>query len=122
LYWLFLSLFDFAGTARKASALRIVYPARVFGMMSLTVFMCEPILAELLRKLFDPLFPGWNDHLLAVVLFGLACLILWWFLLLLWWEASRFAGSVEWLGANAVRFLSGKTSTRFSFDFMSRSH
>ncbi|MFH0761407.1 MAG: hypothetical protein V2A67_07875 [Bacteroidota bacterium] len=120
LYWLFLSVIDFAASGRKERTLRFFYPARVFGMLSLTVFFSEPILAELLKKIWDPVFPGWNDHLLPVILFGLFCLIIWWFLLKLWWKTVRFAGSLEWLGAAAIRLLSGKKSTRFSFNFMNK--
>jgi len=118
LYWLFLSVVDFAASGRKKRAHRIFYPARVFGMMSLTVFVCEPILAELFTKILDPVFPGWNDHLLPVLLFGFFCLMIWWLLLQLWWKTVRFAGSVEWLSASIIRLLSGKKSTRFSFSFM----
>jgi len=118
LYWLFLSLVDFAASGTKERVLRICYPARVFGMMSLTVFICEPIMAELLKKLWDPLFPGWNDQLVPVLLFGLLCLIIWWLLLLLWWKTARFAGSIEWMSAGVIRLLSGKKSTRFSLSFM----
>ncbi len=118
LYWLFLSVVDFAASGRKERTLRIFYPVRVFGMMSLTVFVCEPLLAELLRKIWDSLFPGWNDQLLPVLLFGFLCLLIWWLLLQLWWKTIRFAGSVEWLSAGVIRLLSGKKSTRFSFGFM----
>lgn len=118
LFWLFLSLVDFASSGKKERILRIFYPARVFGMMSLTVFFCEPILAEMFTKILDLLFPGWNVHLLPVLLFGFFCLIVWWLLLRLWWTTVRFAGSLEWLGAVAIRWLSGKKSTRFGFSFM----
>jgi hypothetical protein len=118
LYWLSLSLVDFAASGVRERAVRIFYPARVFGMMSLTVFFCEPILAELFRKILDPIFPGWNEHLLPVLLFGFLCLIIWWLLLKLWWSTVRFVGSLEWLGAGAIRWLSGKRSSRFGFSFM----
>jgi hypothetical protein len=120
LYLLFLSLVDFAESRTKEKALRFFYPARVFGMMSLTVYFCEPILAEIFKKFMDPLFPGWTEQLVPVLLFGFFCLFAWWVLLRLWWATVRFAYSLEWLGALAIRWLSGKRSTRFAFSFMEK--
>ena len=118
LYQLLLSAVDFATPARRNRYLRFLYPARVFGMVSLTVFFCEPIVAEVLKKLWDLLAPGWNENLAAVLLFGIFCLLIWWFLLKFWWSTIRFAGSLEWMSSVVIRSLSGKKSTRASFSFM----
>jgi len=118
LYWLLLSSVDFAGAATRVKRLRIFYPVRVFGMVSLTVYFCEPVLAEILKMGWDLAFPGWNEQLLAVVFFGLFCLFTWWFLLKLWWKTVQFAGSLEWLSAKVIRSFSGKQSSRSSFTFM----
>jgi len=121
LYRLFLSAVDFAGSETKEKVLHVFHPARVFGLVSLTVFVSEPILAEVLRKICDVLLPGWNEHLILVIFFGVLCLIVWWLILNLWWKTARFAGSLEWLSAKVIRFMSGKKTTRSDFPFMSNS-
>jgi hypothetical protein len=118
LYWFFLSSVDFASSPRKQTMLRIFYPARFFGLVSLTVFICEPIVAEILKKLCDLLLPGWNAHLILVIFFGLICLLSWWCILNFWWKTVQFAGSFEWLSAKAIHLVSGKMTTRSDFAFM----
>jgi hypothetical protein len=117
LYWVLLSAVDFATGPSKERILRFFYPARVFGMVSLTVFFCEPILAEILRKAWDMVFPGWTEQLVPVVIFGLFCLMIWWFILMIWYRTVKFAGSLEWLGASVVRMISGKKTSKLNYKF-----
>ncbi len=117
LYWLFIAGVDLAEPAIREKRLRIYYPARVFGMVSLTVFFTEPILAEILRNIWDMLFPGWTEQLAAVTFFGLFCLAIWWLILLLWWKTVKFAGSLEWISAGVIRYFSGKRTTKLNYNF-----
>jgi len=116
LFALFLTRIDFAGEEEKKRYRNALYPAKVFGMVSLTVFFSEPILAELLKKIWDPLFPGWSDQLFPVILFGLFCLATWWLLLRVWWKTTKFTGSLEWLSATVIQKTSGKRSSRTNFE------
>lgn len=61
----------------------------------LTVFMLEGMLAMALRLGVDALLPGWNRALPAVMLFGLANVVVWHFLLRIW-ERADYRGSLEW--------------------------
>jgi uncharacterized membrane protein YidH (DUF202 family) len=116
LFTLFLTRIDFAGESGKRRYRNALYPAKVFGMVSLTVFFSEPILAELLKKIWDPLFPGWSEQLFLVILFGLFCLATWWLILRVWWKTAKFTGSLEWLSATVIQKTSGKRSSRGNFE------
>jgi len=48
-----------------------------------------------LRLCVDALLPGWNRALPAVMLFGLANVVVWHFLLRAW-ERADYRGSLEW--------------------------
>jgi hypothetical protein len=90
-------------------------------MVSLTVFFAEPIMAEILKKAWDLIVPGWSEQLVPVILFGLFCLMTWWFVLKLWWNTVKFAGSLEWLSAVVIWSLSGKRTSRLNFNFLKAS-
>jgi hypothetical protein len=88
---------------------------RRFGMLSLTVFMFEPVLAEILAKVID-FFAGlhWRSHFLLVFLFALFCLLVWHLLLKLWQKAS-YLGSLEWLTGWVLLKLVRKKSGKINF-------
>lgn len=88
---------------------------RRFGMLALTVYILEPLVAEIFRKLADVLFGrGWNDQLQWVLLFGVF-LLGFWFLVLKAWKRVGFIGSFEWLTGMAMRKLAGKKSGKVNF-------
>lgn len=89
---------------------------RRFGMLALTVYILEPFVAEILKTILDMLVgKGWNDHLPYVLIFGLSCLIFWYFILKQW-EKIRFAGSLEWLSGIMLLKLAGKKSGKTNFE------
>jgi hypothetical protein len=112
--WLykFIDQQDAAATARRK---RQSVAVRRFGMLALTVYILEPLVAEVFRKIASLIFgTGWNDQLQYVLLFGGILLIFWWRVLKLW-ERAGFAGSFEWLTGLVLLKLSGKRSGKVSF-------
>ena len=108
-----LVVLDFAPDERKEKLIRLSTPLRRFGRISLTVFCLEPIMAEFLEMIANLLFPGWNNELGYVALFGVMGMFIWWFLLK-HWERKNFIGSLEWQTIKILEKLSGKKSTRLN--------
>jgi len=108
-----LVVLDFAPDERKEKLIRLSTPLRRFGRISLTVFCLEPIMAEFLEMIANLLFPGWNNELGYVALFGVMGMFIWWFLLK-HWERKNFIGSLEWQTIKIIEKLSGKKSTRLN--------
>lgn len=92
---------------------------RRFGMLALTVYILEPIVAEVFRKIIDQFLGSeWNNELQYVLLFGFLLLLFWWMVLKLWQKVG-FKGSFEWITGVAMLKLAGKTSGKVSFKDLS---
>ncbi len=88
---------------------------RRFGMLSLTVFILEPVLAEGVKKGVDLLAGNsWSNQFLPVLLFSGFCLFLWHLILKLW-QKIGFVGSLEWLTAWVLLKLTRKKSGKVNF-------
>ena len=88
---------------------------RRFGMLALTVYTLEPVVAEIFRKITDLVLGNdWINHLQYVLVFGLFLLLFWWIFLRLW-EKVRFKGSIEWLTSIVLLKFAGKKSGKTSF-------
>jgi hypothetical protein len=75
---------------------------RRLGMMTLTIFIMEPVLGTAIKVLIlDPLFPGWSSNGPLSFIYGFSLLILWIVLLKLW-EQINFAGSFEWMSVKVL--------------------
>ncbi len=69
---------------------------RLFGRYSLTVFVFEGLLAELIAlSLRLAIGPDWTGNLWAVLGFTVVLTVIW-MLLLSWWSRARFDGPLEW--------------------------
>ena len=114
LLWLY-KLVDNCDDQKYETRKRRTTNIRRFGMLALTVYILEPLVAETFRKIADALFgAGWNDHLQWVLLFGAFLLGLWW-LILKRWERANFRGSFEWLTGIVMLKLAGKKSGKVNF-------
>jgi hypothetical protein len=111
--WIGLTIYDFKPEKYKIMQKRFALPT-LFGSLALTVYCFEPLLAELLRKMAFLLYPSWTQHFFAVLLFAFGCLLAWTLILILWRRAG-FKGSLEWLGIQVIKRLSGKQSTKLDF-------
>lgn len=112
--WLY-KIFDRAGDHKYEIRRRRSTSVRRFGMLALTVYILEPFVAEIFRKITEIVFgKGWNDQLQWVLLFGLFLLGFWWLLLKLWGRTG-FLCSFEWLTGVAMLKLAGKKSGKVKF-------
>jgi len=110
-----LKRFDYCGKEKREKRRIRTKWVRRFGMLSLTVFILEPILAEILKKAIDFVIgTTWNNHLILVTVFAGICLFTWHLLLILW-QKVLFKGSFEWLTAWLLLKLAGKKSGKINF-------
>ena len=108
---LLLNLIDFKPKEKQEKIVKNFAPVMRFGRTSLTIFVLEAFVAAIFHFIYDLIVPGWNDELIMVLLFGVFNLALWW-VILLFWEKKEFKGSIEWLGGQIIRKLSGTTSKK----------
>lgn len=103
-----------AATDRERRLARYTWIRRL-GRCSLTVYLLEPVLAELLnRGLVVLLGPGWSQPLAAVLAMGAAS-VLAWHLLLVRWQRAGFAGTAEWCCARILARVTGERGARGDF-------
>jgi len=87
---------------------------RRFGVMTLTIFMYEPLVGTIIKViLLDPIFVNWSSNLVLVVLYSLFLILLWNRILIIW-EGHNFVGSWEWLNARILAYISGTPTTRLN--------
>ncbi|MEA3446701.1 MAG: hypothetical protein U9R19_18445 [Bacteroidota bacterium] len=111
-----LKVFDYANEQKIGVRQQKSRGMRRFGMLALTVFIFEPVVAEILKKTIDSIVgTNWNNHLPLVLLFGFFCL-LFWHLLLKQWEKVNFAGSLEWFTGRIMLKLIKKKTGKTSFN------
>ncbi len=116
---LLLRLFDYINAEKQRIRQVKTKTIRRFGMLALTVYIFEPLLAELSKKGIDLLLgPEWNGHILYVTFFGILCLLLW-HLILRQWEKYKFAGSLEWLTGIILFKLIKKKTGKTNFEELS---
>jgi len=108
---LLLNLIDFKPKEKQEKIVKNFTPVMRFGRTSLTIFVLEAFVAAIFHFIYDLIVPGWNGELIMVLLFGVFNLALWW-VILLFWEKKEFKGSIEWLGGQIIRKLSGTTSKK----------
>lgn len=110
-FWLLLSRYFDRGPGERLRATRpqtglpsswLWAGIRRFGLVALTVYACEPLVAEILKRPVDFLLGRqWVEHLGLVLAFALACVAAWW-LLLAAWEGWGYRGSLEDLAARIL--------------------
>ncbi|MHA1115711.1 MAG: heparan-alpha-glucosaminide N-acetyltransferase domain-containing protein [Candidatus Heimdallarchaeaceae archaeon] len=85
---------------------------RRFGLQTLTVFFLEPIVGTSIKVyILDKIFPGWSIHLSLAFVYGISLIFLW-FLILRGWEEIDFIGSLEWITAKVISWLTFREPTR----------
>jgi hypothetical protein len=111
LYWYFIMLFQLGlfllivaaalsavdlGENRPPALMRALKPARRLGTLSLSIFIGETALSQLLVKLFDALVRGWSLNIGLCLAFGALNALLWLGIVALWARLD-FRYSMEWL-------------------------
>lgn len=90
-----LSVLDFRKD-RPLALTRMLKPIRRLGTVSLSIFLGETVLSQLLVKLVDALFRGWNLNIGPCLAFGALNTLLWVGIVALW-ARFDFRYSMEWL-------------------------
>ncbi len=83
-----------------------------FSRNSLTFFLLERPISELVALLLNTLFPGWNNYIWTSMLFGLF-MVLFWFLIAFLWNMVDFKGSFEWLLSKMFKITKYQTDKKF---------
>jgi hypothetical protein len=81
-----------------------------FSRVSLTIYLLETTVSEMLRIAGLRLFPGWNDTINGCLVFG-AVNILFWTVVLFFWRRVNFKYSLEYFWVIMFERL-GKKSTK----------
>nr|NQU94220.1 hypothetical protein [Bacteroidota bacterium] len=114
LKWM-LGYFDFSDKTTYDKRNIKTTAVRRFGKLALTVFLLEPLFAEIIKQPIDLVFgKNWNQELMYILLFGFLLLLLWHLILKLW-EKAGFIGSIEWLTVKVLFLIAGKRSGKAQF-------
>jgi len=84
-----------------------------FSRISLTLYLFETLLSEILGKIFNGLIPTWNQTINGCLFFGTVNVVIW-ILLLNIWRKTYFKFSVEYLWVKLFYKL-GKNSTKMDY-------
>ncbi|MHA1304089.1 MAG: heparan-alpha-glucosaminide N-acetyltransferase domain-containing protein [Candidatus Heimdallarchaeaceae archaeon] len=102
----------FSPTETKIQKIFRSRAVRRFGLMTLTIFVMEPLLGTSIKVLIlDNLFPNWSTHVVLAFIYGISLIFLW-LLILKGWEKGNFVGSCEWITAKVIGFLSFRVPSR----------
>ncbi len=105
--------FEYQDTLRRFDLARHTTGIRRFGLMAMSIYICESLLCVLNMKWFLPLFEGGPLAWRYVGLFSFAGMqVLLWYGILLLWERVNFKYSIEWWVVTIVGWLRGRRSTR----------
>ncbi len=96
--------------SRILSALVVI---QWFSRVSLTIYLLETTVSELLRIAGLRIFPGWNETINGCLVFG-AINILLWAIVLFFWQKIKFKYSLEYFWVIIFEKL-GKKSTKLRF-------
>lgn len=98
---------------REARRIRVKLPMILwFSRLSLTIYLLETLVSELLGQLGHLLLPGWNQTINGCLVFG-AVNVAFWALILWLWRKIDFRYSLEYFWVKLFRSL-GKDSGKLS--------
>ena len=87
---------------------------RRFGLLTLTIFIFEPLVGISIKVLFlDPLFPNWSQYSYLAFGYGFLLIFLWYGILKAL-EKVHFKGTVEWLNGKITSVLTGRDASRLN--------
>ena len=85
-----------------------------FSGVSLTIYLSETFLSEVLRVIVTPIIPSWNKTINGCLLFGAFNIIIW-LIILFFWKKVDFKYSLEYFWVKLFKKLD-KESTKMSFE------
>ncbi|MEA3452104.1 MAG: acyltransferase family protein, partial [Bacteroidota bacterium] len=86
---------------------------KLFSRISLTIYMTETFLSEILRYIVKPIFPNWDQTINGCLMFGAFNILVWTGIILLW-KKSNFKYSLEYFWVKIFEKM-GKKSTKTDF-------
>jgi len=111
LYTWVLHSMDLKGEDKKTRWVNRSKTIRRFSVVSLTLFLLEGSLAQILRHVILLIYPGFDADYLFMPLFGAINLVVWAVILLIW-ERYNFKYSFEWILIALARKITRKESLR----------
>jgi peptidoglycan/LPS O-acetylase OafA/YrhL len=81
-----------------------------FSRVSLSVYLLETFVSEIMRLLINPLYPGWNQTIDGCLIFGVINIMAWMSILFLW-SRYDFVYSLEYYWVKLFAII-GKQSTK----------
>jgi hypothetical protein len=114
-----LGLIDF-WVNRPPVLLRALKPIRRLGMVSLTIFMLETVLSQILVRFADVLFPGWSLDIGPCLIFGALNTALWIGIIVLW-ARFDYRYSMEWLTVRVYALFRRPSNKVKAQDLLSQS-
>lgn len=111
--FLMLAVLIVLGLEKKARFLKGVALIRWFGRISLTIYLLETFLSELLRIIGDLVIKGWDQTINGCLLFGFINILVW-SAIVFFWKKVDFKFSLEYFWVKAFE-KNGKHSTKLDF-------
>ncbi|MFA5084716.1 MAG: hypothetical protein WC475_05080, partial [Candidatus Paceibacterota bacterium] len=81
-----------------------------FSRVSLTVYLLETLVSEILRKISSAIIPSWNQTINGCLIFG-AINVFVWIAILFFWQKKDFKYSLEYYWVKLFKKM-GKNSTK----------
>ena len=114
--WLSTLCYYFHYSPKESKIRRVLHSKfiRRFGLITLTIFVFEPLLGTTIKVLIlDNISSNWSSNPIFAFLYGFALIILWYGLLKLW-ERAEFKGTLEWINGKITSFLTRRDASRLN--------
>lgn len=112
-----LKFIDFQPEATRKKRVDRTRFLRRFGMLSLTVYTFEALLAAIFRVVFTALIPGWSNQIGWVLVFVLVIFVTWYVILVAWGRVG-YVGSLEWGIIQLLQIFIGKQSNKLNLRYL----
>lgn len=112
--FLLIGVWVMLGLETKTGFLKGIPLVRWFGRISLTIYLLETTLSEILRIILHQFRPDWDQTINSCLLFGLINILVW-SVILFSWRKIDFRYSLEYFWVRGFSRL-GKGSTKLDFE------
>ena len=113
-----ISKMEYQSKKRRITIAKHTIIFRRLGLMALTLFMLESVIAISIKKLLNPLWSLFDLTILNVpaLLIYIGIIFLVWYIILKIWERFEFKYSFEWFLIQIVGKLRGRKSSRLNIE------
>jgi hypothetical protein len=113
-------IMDMRSEEAKLKAIKRTIGMRTFGLVSLTAFLLEGSLSQIVHALINVFYPNSGANTIFIVLIFSPFMVILWLLILKLWSRIDFKGSFEWFILWIVSKITGKTSEKLNVDRLLR--